>query len=97
MECHDRLAAVQQRADETETEKPPAQHSSDMKVDDVVIQLRKKAHQSSGISGIVHVIGSRLAVPRNIDNGAGYALAEEESADRYEVALHSTVRWRIGA
>ncbi len=42
------LLPRQQRADETEAEKPSGQHSSDMKVDDVVIQLQEKAHQSSG-------------------------------------------------
>jgi hypothetical protein len=94
---HDCLPAWQQRADETEAEKPAAQQPSHIEVDEVIVQLQQKVHQLGRSFGIAHVVASRIAVPRNVDDRAGYALSEQESAYGYQVALHSTVWRRIGA
>ncbi len=95
MKRHHRLRSAHERTDKGQTEEPSAQHSSDMKVDDVVIQSQQKLNQASGRFGIVDLVGIRLSVPRNVDDRAGHAVTAEKSADCHQVALHSAMRRRV--
>src|ERR1700693_755373 len=93
MKCHDRLRAARERAHESETEEPLGQHSSDMEVDDVIIQAQEKLNQSARTLGIIDFLCVGLSVPCDIDDRAGHSLPSEESADCHQVALDSAM-WR---
>ena len=95
MKRHHRLRSAHERTDQGQTEKPSAEHSSNMKVEDVVIQSQQKLNQAGGRLGIVNLVGIGLSMPRNVDYRAGHVLTAEESADCHQVALHSAMRRRV--
>src|ERR1700722_12899245 len=95
MKCHYRLRAARERAHEGETEEALGEHSSDMEVDDVIIQAQQNLNHSARTFGIIDFICIGLSVPCDIDDRAGHSLPSEESADCHQVALASAMRRRI--
>jgi hypothetical protein len=74
MKCHHRLGTALKSAGKSKTEKSPGQHSSHVKMKDVVVQSREKSKQFGGSFGIVDFIGIKLPVPCDVNDGAGYSL-----------------------